>query len=171
MHVNFVQNLAWYNRAFFDHTELVLFVLLWQFWKLLFKNNVCTCSLVQPSSIHRKCPPELSLDGGTEKEISNGSETFYHKFSLAAACKHHRGLFPFSYNFTSLLIFGKCPLVPWMYSRMCATARHPLLTVTHSIPVGSVSWPQISASALVRSLQICHLLVLKIFKIYLCPLS
>lgn len=89
---------------------------------------------------NRKCPPKLSLDEGTEENSSNGSGSFYHKFSLAAACKHHRGLFPFSCNLTPLPAYlwemSTCSLD--VFQGLCM-ARCPLLTVTHSSPVGSVS--------------------------------
>lgn len=143
----FVQNPAWYNRALFDHTESVLFVLLWQFWKFslkLLNSHAVQNSL--PQSIGNTHQIFCLMEAQKKSHFSNGSEPFHHKSRLAAACKHNRGLSPFSCNLTPLPAYlwemSTCSLD--VFQGLCM-ARRPLSTVTHSSPVGSVSWPQTCA--------------------------
>lgn len=86
------------------------------------------------------------MEAQKKSNLSNGSEPFQHKSSLAAACKHHRDLFPSSCNLTPLPAYlwemSTCSLDVFQCLSM---ARHPLLSVTHCSPVGSGSWPQIFA--------------------------
>lgn len=118
----FVQNLAWYNEALLDHTELVLFVLLWQFRKFLFKNNGFTCSSELPQTIGNAHQSFHLMEAQKKKKSLMVQK--HSKFTNSAwlqPASTTRACFPSPVISTLCqLIFGKCPLVPWMYSRVCA---------------------------------------------------
>lgn len=119
MHVNFCSKSSLIQQSpLWSHWVGV--VLLWQFWKFLFKNNKFTCSSEQPSSIRNALQSFHLMEAQKINSlmvqnhfITNSA--WLQPASITGACFPSPVISPLCQ-----LIFGKCPLVPWMHSRACA---------------------------------------------------